>query len=249
MNKQSFSDPKKAALFIQGLLKVNLDKDYGVHDNIRITINSENYIQVEWQECVDGEEGFIFVGMDQYVMQRVEHPSGEYEYVFPEDVKRCEKEWHKAHPEWVRTDYGTWTNVDENRPFMISNCLDKWLEKEDAPRVKVTFDDNIEVLEYLEAMKTDEVLYRTSFCVFGGEALNTVMTQFGSLSPYLQLLDNEHSKFGKFNYKYTRSNWRGEEECIFDAPLYKDDRLDNMLLFVTDEGYVIGQIQIIVKHE
>ena len=49
--------------------------------------------------------------------KEIRYPDGHYDMVYPEEADERLNEWHAAHPEWVMTPYGTWTNEEENKKF------------------------------------------------------------------------------------------------------------------------------------
>ena len=183
MNKQYFSNTKAFIKFITGMLEAVKEDKYTAND-FHVYIDRENpeAVHAEWdyQSC-ESDAGFKWLEDDQVIMTRHEFPDGHYDYFFPEEVDEKVKEWHAAHPEWVMTDYGTWTNKEENRPFMISNLLDKFIAHESCPttvNINTEFDVNIpvgvaktevytNVIEgILRAAKEEAVLKRTDFLIF-----------------------------------------------------------------------------------
>ena len=81
----------------------------------------ESFIVIEWEKIYYQEDGgkpqFVLLDYDEVVMKEIHFPDKHYEYAFPEEVDEIVANWHKDHPEWQKTSYGTWTNVEENKKF------------------------------------------------------------------------------------------------------------------------------------
>lgn len=129
MNSQAFT-PEEIE---QGLLKDLLDylleynnkNKTGYYD---IHITSDGYCSiVEWVDILydlQGEESkFVLLKPDECVMKELSFPDNHCEMVYPEEADERLSEWHKEHPEWVKTSYGTWINEEENK--RIKEELDK----------------------------------------------------------------------------------------------------------------------------
>ena len=104
--------------FLKSLLDLNT-KLTDRYNDIHITNDSYCTI-IEW-DCVPHDHAYggewKYITEDNVVMTEVNFPDGHFDYVFPEDVEETLNEWHKKHPEWVMTPYGTWTNEEENKKF------------------------------------------------------------------------------------------------------------------------------------
>ena len=124
MNSQAFKpeEVKKGLLkdFLTMLLTISSKFEDSYYD---IHITTDGYcIIVEWVDCFYNypSDQFKLVTENQAVMTELRYPDDSYEYVFPEEVDEKFQEWHKAHPEWIQTPCGTWTNQVENEKFRQS---------------------------------------------------------------------------------------------------------------------------------
>ena len=123
MNSQAFT-PEEVAKglhlkFIGHLLEISNEMEKCYFD---IHITSDGYCTiVEWVDVLyderECEDRFEFVKYNQVIMQELDFPDRHTEYCFPEEADERIAEWHREHPEWVKTSYGTWTNEKENEEF------------------------------------------------------------------------------------------------------------------------------------
>ena len=124
MNRQSFDLSKSngKALFRQlldSLLAYNADPDNTDYNDIHI-YQEEVFLIIEWDRTPYSKEWggqWQYLEEDDVVMTEVYFPDNHCEYLFPQDIEERLTEWHKEHPEWVKTPYGTWTNAAENDVF------------------------------------------------------------------------------------------------------------------------------------
>ena len=131
-NYQSFTPEEVKQGLLQDLLnyllEYNQKNNKGYYD---IHITSDGYCTiVEWVDIgydIQYEESkFVLLKSDEGIMKKLLFPDNHYEIVYPEEAKERLSEWHKEHPEWVKTPYGTWTNEEENKRFKEE------LEKQDT---------------------------------------------------------------------------------------------------------------------
>lgn len=121
MNSQAFTPDEVKQGLLQDLLNYLLDynqkNNNGYYD---IHITSDGFCTiVEWVDIIydfqSEESKFVLLKSDECVMKELSFPDNHYEMVYPEEAEERLSEWHKEHPEWVKTPYGTWTNEEENR--------------------------------------------------------------------------------------------------------------------------------------
>lgn len=252
MNRQSFdtSTPNGRKHFqklLDTLLDYNEDKDETHYNDIHI-YQEESLIIVEWDNIPYSHEWggqFRYIDWDDVVMKEVNFPDGHYDYVFPEEVEERLKQWHKDHPEWVMTEYGTWTNMEENRVWAIDLNLNKWLEREveenDSTFEVFTTSKLVGDFENILRNVPVSVLRRTGYVVIGPKALewcmkdkgvkfnknfrNGVISKVGALELPLRI-----EEFGKV-----------EELTTLIHIYYKDSCGDNILYVVDDSNYLIAR--------
>ena len=124
MNKQSFdlSKPNGKKHFnnlLNVLFAYNEDRDNEDYYEIHIYPSDCEYITIEWENTPWGSNkewggSFKWVSVYDEVYTEVHFPDDHYEMVPVGSENEVLKEWHKDHPEWVMTPYGTWTNKEEN---------------------------------------------------------------------------------------------------------------------------------------
>lgn len=112
-------EKKKLQEFLDYLLAYNAEVSELYMD---IHIYQEDlFTMVDWDQVpYDHEWGgqFKYVDWDQIVVKEVGFPDGHYEYALDEEhEKQLWDDFHKQHPEWVKTEWGTWTNEEENAKF------------------------------------------------------------------------------------------------------------------------------------
>ena len=130
VNKQVFDTSKEnykehLNRLLETLFAYNIDSENDSYNDIHI-YQEECLVIVEWAVIPYSREwggSFKFVDDDETVMKEVNFPDGHYDYVFPEEVENVLKDWHEKHPEWVKTSYGMWTNVEENRINYIDMAI------------------------------------------------------------------------------------------------------------------------------
>ena len=176
MNQQRVTSIDNALKLIKTLLELNLYDDWSKMD-IHVKMDSDSTI-IEWKDIsVHSDAGFRWVDEDQVIMNKVEHPDGSHEYVFPNDVDKNMETWIRNNPDWKMTSHGTWTNEEENRLFNIENKAINWpkLIVPDVTR-KVTEKDN---LVTVISDVPEKILAATSYIVFGDEGLNLLAREKG----------------------------------------------------------------------
>lgn len=175
VNRQVFNTSKEnykehLNRLLETLFAYNTDFANEGYNDIHI-YQEEMFIIVEWTEVPYlGEWGgrFKFVDEDEAVMKEVNFPDGHYEFVFPEDVDETLKEWHEKHPEWVKTSYGVWTNVEENRINYIDMVL------KDEFKNKETKFETISETNLVEELKKDRRLHRADYIVCSASLASTL---------------------------------------------------------------------------
>ena len=139
MNSQAFTPEEVEQGLHIDLIRFLLDLSNKMKDSyFDIHITSDGYCTiVEWVDVsynFPGEEDkFVLLKGDEYIMKEIRYPDNTYDLVYPEEVEEKLSEWHKQHPEWVKTSYGTWTNEEENK---------KWKEMLDTPKDNVVYEEN-----------------------------------------------------------------------------------------------------------
>lgn len=166
VNKQVFDTSKEnykehLNRFLETLLAYNIDFENDSYNDIHI-YQEECLVIVEWTTIpYSGEWGgtFKFVNEDETIMREVNFPDGHYEFVFPEEVDETLKKWYEKHPEWVKTDYGIWTNVEENRISYIDMVI------KDEFKNKETMFEIIKAKNLIKELTEDRRLHRTDYIV------------------------------------------------------------------------------------
>lgn len=96
---------------IKHLLDYSAKSEKGYYD---IHITSDGYCTiVEWvdKRYNDNEEqGFRHLDYDEVIMKEVYFPDGHYEFLFPNEVEEVMEEWQKENPNYVKNEFGMWTD-------------------------------------------------------------------------------------------------------------------------------------------
>ena len=257
MNRQSFdlekpNGKKQFLALLNALMDYNEDPDNSYFNDIHIK-QEESFAVIEWDTVpYSGEWGghWHFLEDDEVIMKEVHFPDGHYDYVFPEEVEETIKKWHEDHPEWVKTSYGTWTNMEENRYFSIDWNVDKWLEKEvDSefdymPQVPVGMsvsDYHTEVLiGMINHLKKDRFIHRTGYIVVGSKNLN-IFAFNNLIIPQKEFNDSKViSKIGVLPLKLDEQKFSEDAETKYyedDIHVYYSDKIGDKVLLLTDESY------------
>jgi len=253
MNRQSFDTTtpngrKHFQKLLDTLLDYNADGEEDHFNDIHI-YQEESLIVVEWDNVPYNHEwggSFKYIDYDEVVMKEVTFPDGHYEYLFSEEVEEKLQEWHKEHPEWVKTDYGTWTNMEENRRCNIDWNIDKWCERVEEPNDSTfkqvtltksfleTFVNEPNNIRGLITFVPDDVLYRTGYIVispslakhFFGYPKEGRIHKLGDvdLTFDYKWLGNKIEQVTRTFKVYTLLDWPGK---------------DSEMLFLTDTNYLI----------
>ena len=137
-NYQAFTPEEVEAGLLDDLLKYIVDYNKKCESGYYDThITSDGYCTiVEWTDVnfkFKGEEGsFRFVDSDEVVMKEVHFPDDHYEMVYPEEAEEVLNNWLKENPEWVKNQWGTWTNTkEENEAFakLVQKNIDEWAKE------------------------------------------------------------------------------------------------------------------------
>lgn len=276
INKKHFTNVDSAIKFIKVLLENNQIDNY-YKDQLKITTPIDGGVTIEFtNDCADSDSGWQYVDYDQVIMTRHEFPDGHYDYFFPEEVDEKVKAWHDAHPEWVLSDWGTWTNLEENRPFMIEHQLDKWLAHKSCPttvdlELELSVETPIGVADYefydsliteiLRAATKEDVLKRTDFIVFAGDAFEGILADSHIFKKEDGFACSSNTiKLGSAYYAYNSRILTNTELIECKPSVYMDYRIDVVeepkiaknrkdihathILFMADNGYVIGDMRI-----
>lgn len=257
MNRLTFDFGKEGSRkhfnsWLELLLKYNLDVDNDTYYDIHID-NDGNSIILEWEEKpFDSSEewGGSFTWVDSYdeVYTEVHFPDDHYEMVPVRSKNEVLKEWHKDHPEWVMTSYGTWTDSIQNATWQIENNLGKWLSQEDLESNKIVKYKHIKaeigdtLTKNLRKMD-DDVLRRTDYIVVGGKLLDSCKNDL-----YLKYNKNFEGSGDRFvgsiylplkiqepwkdNPDFIEKNINVFFDCHYDC--------EDKILFVVDNGTLIG---------
>lgn len=233
MNKQFFTNIDAATKFIGAILQAAQDDKYCINE-IKVTPEDAGSVVVEWNTVYkDSNAGFKWLNDDQDVMTRVEHPDGHYEYVFPEEADKCAEQWEKDHPEWERTSYGTWTNMEENRTLNIEWRFDDWKDSPLVPKAiqLSTTKDPITLTDIFNTGFEDTtILAQTNFIV-GGDSL---LKGFGC-----ELEQKKVTKIGTY-----RVNWNNNEH---DIHLYYKPGLGKMFYFISKNMEVLAKLNVEIQ--
>lgn len=165
VNKQYFDSASIEAGEMQNFLDVLLkeaNSNSKYFNDIHIYPVDGGAFVIEWVQVPYSREwggSFKFVDEDETIMKEVRFPDDHYDYVFPEEEETVLKEWHEKHPEWILTDYGTWTNIEENRLYYIDSYL-----KSDLLNEETEF-ETIKETNFTKELKKDRRLHRTDYIV------------------------------------------------------------------------------------
>lgn len=259
MNKEYYKNDKKGreSFFKQLtlLLDYNADFENKSFKDIHIS-QSDSDIKLEWENVYySGDcEGFVFLNGDEVIMKEITFPDGHYDYVLPDNVDEAYRNWHKNHPEWKLTTYGTWTNVEENRIQAIDYYMGDWTTKEvkdsdstfATEEFQCTSEANLtQALMCLE----DSVLRRTDYIVVGPDSLWLCMNNGTSFDDLLEinkdLKDNDLKettlrKVGEYNLCLSEDQ-NGFKSIIH---VYYDYQAKNSIYFLTDNNYLIFRLDV-----
>jgi hypothetical protein len=241
MNRQTFDTSKPTYKehfdrLLDALLAYNADFENDYYNDIHI-YKEDSFIILEWVKVPYSKEwggNFKFVDEDEYVMKKVRFPDEHYTYAFPEDIEDILKNWHEKHPEWVKTDYGTWTNIEENRFFYIDNHLKAEFKNKDTQFEKVKLNN------LLEELKKEKRLHRTDYIVCNKSTACALLTNPLSLKP-----ENEENKniykYGLLKLQLDKQQWNKDEPIEYydkELPIYVCDSIkDNEFALCLDNGY------------
>lgn len=262
MNSQSFDLTKPQGRkhfqkFLDTLIDYNNDTDNDDYNDIHIRQEDCGYIVIEWEKTPWSKEWggrFEFLTYDQEIYEEVSFPDNHYEMLPKGTGDEAVKEWLKDHPEWVKTSYGTWTNVEDNRRSAIDWRIDEWVSrevKENDSTFSISYVDcgaNDPLLTALMAVDSD-VLRRTDFIVIGSALLPMCMKDTEIALNKSFDADRVVSKIGVYNLKYTnQESWQEKPETIdVVVHVYHNSKVGNSILFLTDSHYLIHKA--IVKKE
>lgn len=259
INRDEFdvSEPsglKSFKRFFDTLLEYNKEEGHNDYYDIHIK-QEESYIIVEWVRVPynhDWGGEFKYLDSYQYVMEEVRFPDDHYEMLEPSEIEGRLKEWHREHPEWVETYYGTWTNLEENRRSNIEYHLKEWLEKEEDEKDS-TFKIiegkdwlNDTITQILDKVGID-VVRRTNYLVIGNNLL-TNCTKDRTLKIAKEFkCDYEVTphvlKVGVLKTSFTYQDpWMKEEEDLdVTIHIYYSQDCENNMLYLTDSHCVIAK--------
>lgn len=254
MNKQVFDISKDKGrrqfdAFLKVLLDYNAEGDNDDYNEIHI-YQEEMLMIVEWNKVPYSHEWggkFQYIDYDEYVMKEVSFPDGHYEYLFPDEVEEKLEEWHKSHPEWVKTYYGTWTNMEENRRSWIEWQSEDWMKKE-VQENDSTFDEkDYEInglkvpLESLLGIVSESVLRRTNMIVIGAD------TYLKCINNSSEVLVLNRASIIKMKSVDVKTKAFPEQEVPDDSTIHiyvTDYITDNGVYYVTNEDYLIYRVRL-----
>ena len=124
INSQYFSKQQvengEMTEFINLLCKLSYGEGSNYND-IRIKPEDLGAFVVEWAEVPWSHQyggSFVYVEEDEVVVKEYTFPDNHIELCYDEDdYNERLKDFLEEHPEWEKTEYGTWTNKKENEAF------------------------------------------------------------------------------------------------------------------------------------
>lgn len=182
-NYQAFTPEEVEQGLFQDLLDYLVDHNLkNEHQFYDIHITSDGYCTiVEWKDIgyeYQHEEGcFKYVPSNGYVMLEYHFPDNHYEmFESEEEYQEALKLWLEENPGWVKTPYGTWTNLEENRYHHLTN-LDKELDAPENVSIEINSippigisakDHNTSIVQYiLHSGDAEKVIHRTDYIAVG----------------------------------------------------------------------------------
>lgn len=247
VNKQVFDTSKEnykehLNRLLETLFAYNIDSENDSYNDIHI-YQEECLVIVEWAVIPYSREwggSFKFVDDDETVMKEVNFPDGHYDYVFPEEVENVLKDWHEKHPEWVKTSYGMWTNVEENR----INYIDMAIKEEF--KSKETVFETIKQGNLVKELKKDRRLHRTEYIVCNKKLACLLSSRLTLHSSYIKELekpfkDDYTYKAFILTLKLEKQQFDREEPVEYydiELPVYVcNDLKDNEFALCLDSGH------------
>lgn len=251
MNRQSFNVSKENGrkqfdAFLKVLLDYNANKDNDDYNDIHI-YQEETLMIIEWDKIPYNHEwggSFQYIDFDDAVMKDVTFPDEHHEYLFPSEVDDELKKWHDKHPEWVKTEYGTWTNMEENRRFAIACNFKTWMER------KVEDNDSSFNESFFESSDHPEIDdCKTVICSVDDDILRR--------TDYVVMSESLLNKLGEYFKEELVGIHKLEDVTVMVKSQY-DDKLDystihvyvtnyltdNAIYYLTDNDYLIHRLKV-----
>ena len=268
-NSQSFTPEEVAKGLHLELLKtlMSLSSKSDRHYN-DIHITTDGYCtMVEWSSVPYSHEyggTFQFVDEDHSVMYQGQFPDNHYEYYFSKkDYEEELKDWLKKHPDWVKTEYGTWTDMEENRYYFLDryneNTFREHLDTHNFVVVYYNSEDSEEILpEVIDKFnhKQNFVIQRADFILIGNRDVakafidGNTYDKYNEYNSYECTLNNkeeiDYKEFKKIGYATVLYPSQFDGLKIKKLPIYYSPYIGDDILFYTNTRYLIGDATYLV---
>lgn len=111
--------------FVSALLRIDLDGESDMYNDIHITRTTDYGMMVEWVQIYEGDARedqarFEYLEGEEFPVKYYEFPDGHFEiFETEEDFESVLKEWLEEHKdeEWYKNEYGQWRSKKEQREF------------------------------------------------------------------------------------------------------------------------------------
>lgn len=268
MNRQSFNTDnansrKQFIQLLNALLDYNADRENQSYNDIHI-YQEESHIEMEWEQVPYGHEWggrFRYVDYDEEVMKDVSFPDGHHEMLYPYEVEDRLKEWHRDNPDWVKNQFGMWTNAEENRREYLDCCQSEIKERTVGRFVNMLSDGAIGcnhlVDDIVEDAKVDRLIHRTGYIAIGWnleDAFLSAGTVRGSLfvpKDGYSTPDLEHrchvEMIGKLKLRLDSQRFSKDSQVEYyddEIPVYSCSEAVNEVWFFTDENYLLDKTMV-----
>ena len=247
MNSAAFTPEEVEEGLLQDLLNYLLDYNkkskksyYDIHlysDGYCTLIDwVDRFYDMNWED-----DKFVLLKSDEVIQKEVRFPDDHYELMYPEDVDDRLKEWYEKHPEWVKTEYGTWTNMEENRRFNIDMQSEKWQEQNDVNESFFKIDANaVYLLEQAVCCVDEDILRRTDYVVLSKNA----MLNFNYLG---ERCDDNIEKLEDIKIETTYPHNEKSTKNIIHV--YVTNYLtDDAIYYLTDSNYLIHRLKVEIDY-
>ena len=264
-NYQAFTpeEVKKGLLndLLNYLLDHNKKNTYQYYD---IHITTDGYCSIiEWTDVSYnneyGEDGkFRFVDYDQVIMTEKTFPDNHTELCYDEeDYQERLNDFLKDNPDWVKTSYGTWTNLAENR-YSYLHFVGKDLAERKAKEDTIAWETKVPagiskenysrgfMAQVLHLAKEDSVINRTDYIVMGRTALDLAKFDI-KLKKNFNYDDSHVAKAGVYKATFVEPTYDENEEPntrVEEIPVYYCEEAKNDVWFLTDNGYLMYKIHV-----
>lgn len=256
MNSAFYSSDKEQQAFLKQLQvlidynKQSTDYYFDIH-----IYQEEDSIRLDWEQVPYSHEWgghFEFLEDDDVVLKEVIFPDNHTEYLFEDEKEEALNDWCKEHPEYKKTSYGTWTNVEDNRWYFVRYNLDP----NDTTNHSYTTVYNSsqtpgEVFDFALAVNQEDesidLFNTTDFIVVGKDVADMARDSKNvtvSVSDYVSDANVRTHKLGILNWTKDRPS-QEDEIRVKAVPIYYSPVLTDNIHFYNDNNRLLANVHLV----